>query len=115
MLSSPAGFAPASALWIAAMTTRLNRRTTAAAAAVLAVFLATGRVAYAEAPEISKAEVNLANGVIVVSGNYFGPNNGRLVLAAWTGNYDDLVVTSWSDTQVVALLPPKIASGSYRL
>src|SRR5262245_38466564 len=96
------------------MTTTTTRRI-AAAAAVLAVLFTSGPVLAEQAPEMTKADMNVSAGTVTVSGHSFGTKRGRLMLAYWGNDYDDLTVTSWSDEQIVALLPPKLANGTYRL
>jgi hypothetical protein len=72
--------------------------------------------AYAQPPEIVKAEVNAAAHTVTATGHDFGATLGRASLAGSRGTVDvELIVAEWSDEQVVAHLPQGLAAGTYRL
>lgn len=91
--------------------TPLLRATVAALALLL-----PAHSAFAEPPEIVKAEINTVAQTITTSGHGFGVATGQVGLVGSRGSVEmDLAIASWTDRQVVAFLPPALAAGTYRL
>src|SRR4051812_47759727 len=85
------------------------------AAAATVLLLATASAVSAQ-PEIVRADADLDSGVVTAIGRGFGTTSGRAVLNGSRGSlYADLITITWTDTQVVALLPTGVPEGAYHL
>ena len=74
-------------------------------AAATVLLLATASTLSAQ-PEIVRADADLASGVVTALGHGFGTSSGRAALNGSRGSlYADLITITWTDTQIVALLP----------
>ena len=86
------------------------------AAGATVLLLATAPDAGAQSIEILRADADVEGGRITAYGRSFGTSLGRIVLAGSRGGvYAELIAVTWTDTEVVALLPPGIPAGAYRL
>jgi hypothetical protein len=72
--------------------------------------------ASADQPEIVRADADLEAGRIVAEGHGFGSATGQIALSGSRGSvYVELISVTWTDQQVVALLPPGLPPGAYHL
>ncbi len=66
--------------------------------------------------EIVRAEIDFDGGRVSAFGSGFGSSAGRVTLTGSRGAvYADLIAVTWTDHEVVALLPPGLGVGAYRL
>ncbi|MGC4082527.1 MAG: hypothetical protein QM736_10560 [Vicinamibacterales bacterium] len=66
--------------------------------------------------EIGRVDADVDGGRLTAFGRGFGNSTGRLVLSGSYGTVlAELQTITWTDTQVVALLPPSMLPGSYHL
>jgi len=85
------------------------------AAAATVILLATASTASAQ-PEIVRADADLESGVVTALGHGFGTTSGRAVLNGSRGSlFAELIAITWTDTEVVALLPSGLPDGAYHL
>src|SRR6478609_4066862 len=85
------------------------------AAAATVLLLATASTVSAQ-PEIVRADADLESGIVTATGHGFGGTSGRAVLNGSRGSlFADLITVTWTDTQVVALLPAGLPDGAYHL
>jgi hypothetical protein len=86
------------------------------AAGATVLLLAAAPNAGAQSIEILRADADLEGGRITAHGRSFGTTIGRIVLAGSRGGvFAELITVTWTDTEVVALLPPGLPPGAYRL
>ena len=100
------------------MTTYLKANGTFALRAIVAALslLLPIRAAYAEPPEIVKAEVDARTQNVTITGHDFGQTTGRVGLVGSRGSVEvELIVLGWDDEHVVAHVPTALAAGTYRL
>ncbi|HUR36020.1 MAG TPA: hypothetical protein VM032_19590 [Vicinamibacterales bacterium] len=70
----------------------------------------------AQTPEIVRADADVDGGAVTAIGRGFGTTTGRAVLSGSRGSlYAELPTLTWTDNQVVALLPPGLPVGAYHL
>jgi len=86
------------------------------AVVALAFILAGAPIAGAQPAEIVRADVDVDGGRISALGRGFGTSTGRLVLTGSRGAlFAELHPVTWTDAEIVALLPPDIPPGAYHL
>lgn len=86
------------------------------AAVATVLLLATAPAVGAQSPQIVRADADLDGGRITALGDGFGTTAGRIVLTGLRGGlYAELIAVTWTDAQVVALLPPGLPIGAYHL
>ncbi|MDW8318153.1 MAG: hypothetical protein RMN53_09970, partial [Anaerolineae bacterium] len=93
------------------MTIRLRLFVAAPALLLGLVYLLSWR------PEISSVPVVPADGELTVLGRGFGSRQGTstVVMTSGSGTVVLKAVTLWSDTRIVAALPPEASSGTVRV
>jgi hypothetical protein len=86
------------------------------AAVATVLLLATAPAVGAQTPEIVHVETDVDAGSVTATGTGFGTLTGAVRLTGSRGTTAaDLVPVTWTDSHVVALLPPGIPPGAYRL
>lgn len=85
-------------------------------ALVTALLVAVAAEVGAQSIEILRADADVDGGRIMVEGRALGNRPGRIGLVGSRGTIQaELIAVTWTDSQVVALLPPGLPPGTYRL